>query len=704
MLLKYMLLLTLVAAPMFASDINATKEDLGTIEVDDKSESESDALRYSSLPVSVIDMEKYHGRNISLNEILKRVAGVRVSQTGGLGSSTTIAINGLEGQAVKVFIDGNPVNAPDGSFGINDIPVQLIERIEIYKGVVPARFGGDAMGGAINVVIKEFPGHHVDMSYGGGSFNTHRASAVFKTNIDEYDMEIGGGGFYNYAENDYTMRSPYVDGQEIKRDHDVYESFVAALAGKFKNYYFDEIAWELVRYESTKEVQGLEYNIQSAKNSSTANIYVLNFEKSDFLFDGLDLDYGFTYLDMTLNFRDKAETCYNFDGSVRPCPGLGGETSGIPKDSADKQYEVRHDLDLLYTVTDAHLLNLHANTQYADHRPHDDIASEALGYDVGSFPSERQNTVVSLGYISMFLDDAIANDAGIKYYHYDYKITSQERSLAGIPPKSENRSSDIGFYESFRYSPVEGLYLKTSYEHAFRFPNSAELFGDGIAITSSPDLLPEEADNFNLGFLFDSNDVLGMPWVKIEGNLFYRNVKNQIRLEYGQQRSAYVNQGKTEIRGFELEAHADIDENWYLFANYTNQSIKDKMKYQPGTNNVPNPTYDHDLPNIPSQFANLGIDYKTLGLFRADDMFKVFYEGSWVDEFYYGWELSKNQDRKVDAQTTHNIGFEYSFNDDMYIFGFEVRNVTDEYIYDLYNYPLSGRAYYFNARFVWFEE
>ena len=62
------------------------------------------------------------------------------------------------------------------SFQINNIPVNLAERIEIYKGVVPVGFGGDAIGGAVNIVTNRRRRSFVDASYSYGSFNTHRSS------------------------------------------------------------------------------------------------------------------------------------------------------------------------------------------------------------------------------------------------------------------------------------------------------------------------------------------------------------------------------------------------------------------------------------------------------------------------------------------------------------------------------------------------
>ena len=52
-----------------------------------------------------------------------------------------MSIHGLEGKRVAIYIDGFPLNSPDGSFDINDIPIDAIKYIEIYKGIVPAEYG-----------------------------------------------------------------------------------------------------------------------------------------------------------------------------------------------------------------------------------------------------------------------------------------------------------------------------------------------------------------------------------------------------------------------------------------------------------------------------------------------------------------------------------------------------------------------------------
>lgn len=704
-------LLFLFVSPGFAAEDSSDSEDkeqLGKITVRDHDEAME--LERSPMPVSVISAERFHGRNISLNEVLKRVAGVRLAQEGGLGSRATIAVHGLEGKRVKLFIDGNPLNAPDGTFGINDIPIQLIDRIEIYKGVVPARFGGDALGGAVNVVTRDFDGSWSDTTVSLGSYDTQRITGVYTKKWDDLGLEIGVGGFYNHAANDYTMKIPeeFVSQSEgnvyRRRDHDEFESILYATSGKLEDRWFDTIEWELVRYESYKEIQGIRYNIQEAKNESSLNFLGLSFEKTDFLLRGLDFEYDYGRPELTLHNIDNATTCYDFDGSERSCPGINGigEISGLPADSSDKQTENRHDLNLHYAINRNHGINFHWNSQSSRYEPEDDLVSSVVGYDVGAYPSDRKNSVTSLSYESAFFDDRWVNDIGVKYYEYDYDIASELRSISGIPARNRNSGSESGYYLSTRYSPIRDVYLKASYEEAYRLPDSAEIFGDGISIISSPELNPEQGDNFNLGILFDRFDFVGMPWFKAEATYFSRDIEDMIKLTTVSRASQYVNLGQIGVEGFELELKADISDQWYVFANYTNQELKDEQRYQDGST-AENPTYGLDVPNVPKQMANLGFEHKTTGLWRADSILTLFWETNWVDEFYYGWHLSTLQDRKVDSQLSHTAGFEYSFHDDEITLGFEVRNLTDEDLTDVFNYPLMGRSYHLNLRYVWFK-
>ena len=106
---------------------------------------------------------------------------------------------------------------------INDFPLDMIERIEIYKGIVPAWLGGSSIGGAINIVLKEFPPGYYDIAYGYSSFNTHKFNSVVKHHEEKLGLLFGIGIGYTYSDNNYMMDSPYYDNLKIKRNHDQYK-------------------------------------------------------------------------------------------------------------------------------------------------------------------------------------------------------------------------------------------------------------------------------------------------------------------------------------------------------------------------------------------------------------------------------------------------------------------------------------------------
>lgn len=196
-------------------------------------QAEAKEIKLNVNPVTVITSKQIESRAGTLNEVLARQAGVQLRQSGGLGSDTRISVRGLEGKRVAIFLNGNPLNTPDGSLGINDFPVQLIERIEIYKGSVPAFLGGDGLGSAVNVILKHRDVSYIDANFARQSYNTNIASLILKKSFDKQGIEIGAGIFDTRSDNDYIMQSPYQPELKIKRDHDKYHSVLAGGSIRF---------------------------------------------------------------------------------------------------------------------------------------------------------------------------------------------------------------------------------------------------------------------------------------------------------------------------------------------------------------------------------------------------------------------------------------------------------------------------------------
>lgn len=164
----------------------------------------------SAFSVTAVDTRQLRNTNQDLGKILDKVSGLKVREDGGVGSSASINLNGFTGKHVKIFLDGVPMDGASSSFGINNIPSGFASRIEVYKGVVPVNFGGDALGGVINIVSDRTPRTYVDVSYSYGSFNTHRTNisvGLFGSN----GLSLRLNAYQNYSDNDYKVKTQWTD-------------------------------------------------------------------------------------------------------------------------------------------------------------------------------------------------------------------------------------------------------------------------------------------------------------------------------------------------------------------------------------------------------------------------------------------------------------------------------------------------------------
>lgn len=137
-------------------------------------------LKRSAFNAVALDTKALQNSTQNLSEALAQAPGMKIRESGGVGSDMQLMMDGFTGKHIKIFIDGVPQEGVGSSFGLNNIPVNYAERIEVYKGVVPVGFGTDAIGGVINIITKKNRNKwFLDASYSYGSFNTHKSYVNF---------------------------------------------------------------------------------------------------------------------------------------------------------------------------------------------------------------------------------------------------------------------------------------------------------------------------------------------------------------------------------------------------------------------------------------------------------------------------------------------------------------------------------------------
>ena len=662
-------------------------EEIGGITVSSKSIAHQ--KKEESMPVTVIDMSNMRGTVSNVQDILAKTVGVTLRTSGGVGSSSRISIRGLEGKRIGFFIDELPMSEQTDYLDINDIPIDMIDRIEIYKGVVPARFGGSSLGGAINIVIREYPDKYADLSYGYESFNTHKAQGVFKRNLKARGLVFGIGGGYTTSDNNYTFDSPYREGLRITRNHDKYRKYIIGGSFKAKKWWFDEVEFEPVVVKTYKEIQGIEYDIREAHSESLMAGLANKLTKDNFLTEGLNFDMFNGVVLTKMNFIDKATRRYEWDGSSYPTPSrYGGEVGyNFPSDSDDQKLSFINKTNLEYIINERHSFNFNSVFSIAKGTPKDELKTLSLGKQV-NFDSRMHSWVSGVTYDLRSLDDVFLNSLTVRYYQYT--MHTQMAPLF-VPGKYDVdlQKNNWGVNNALRYRFLPSLMGKLSAGYEVRIPSESELLGDGIGVVPSADLLPERNASANIGLLFDLTGKHPTN-AQIEMNFFYMYLQDMIHYTAGLIGAQYQNFGEMRSLGIEFEAKADVLPSLYAYVNTTYQDLRDTRDYEPAST-VPNPTKNKRMPNIPYLMANAGIEFHRENLLGGNGQnTRLFADVAFVEEYFYDFEMTQLQKRRIPRSTTIDIGFEHSFlNKKLFISG-KLRNVTNEKTLSEFNRPLPG--------------
>ena len=188
---------------------------------------------------------------------------------------------------------------------------------------------------------------------------------------------------------------------------------------------------------------------------------------------------------------------------------------------------------------------------------------------------------------------------------------------------------------------------------------------------------------------------------QIEINGFFMQLENMIRFTGGPLQSMYQNFGEMRTLGAEFETKWDATDWLYLWGNVTYQDLRDTRDYEPGSS-VPNPTKGDRIPNIPYFFANAGLELHQQNLFGGTGQnTRIFSDCSFVEEYFYDFEQSIYQERKIPQTLTFNVGMEHSLDNQHIFISIQANNITDAKVLSEFNRPLPGRNFGMKIRYIW---
>lgn len=666
-------------------------------------------LKRSAFNAVAVDTKELQNTTKNLSDALAKAPGMKLRESGGVGSDMQLMLDGFSGKHVKVFIDGVPQEGVGSSFGLNNIPVNFADRIEVYKGVVPVGFGTDAIGGVINIVTnKKRRRWFLDASYSYGSFNTHKSNVNFgQTFKNGFTYEINA--FQNYSDNDYHIEAPVEDFEtgridrdkkvRVKRFNDTYHNeAIVGKVGVVDKKWADRLMLGFTYSNMYQDIQtGVRQDIVYGQKHRKGHSLMpsLEYYKRNLFAKGLDVALTVNYNKNLTTNVDTASYKYNWYGDRKLLNSPGEQSyqhSRADNNNWNGTFTANYRLGKMHMLTFNHVLNTfsRSNTSLlAKEEQSDAIAKETRknisGVSYRLMPSETWNLSVFGKYYNQFVAGPVATDAN----QNDYVRTT--RSV-----------SSIGYGAAGTYFILPGLQAKLSYEKAYRLPTIEEMFGNEDLEMGDIGIRPENSDNVNLNLSY--NRTFGRHSVYVEGGLVYRNTKDYIQrnitdLSGGKSAATYINYGKVLTKGYNISARYGFGKWVSVGGNFTQMDVRDNMKTSI-SGSAENIAYKERMPNLPYIFADSDVAFYWRDLGRKGNALTVSYDNQYLHSFtYYSSKIGSNKgDYVVPSQFSHNLSLSYSLRDGRYNLSFECRNFTDEQLYDNFSLQKAGRAFYGKVR------
>ena len=686
-------------------------------------ESEGTELELSAKSVEVIETREVKLKSADLGEVMAQTEGVNVQRAGGLGSNTRFSLNGLSGDQIRFFYNGIPLNYTPYAFGIANVPVNMIDQVEIYKGVVPIEFGADALGGAVNLVSPEvYDGLGGSASYQVGSFNTHRLTANFNYAHDKTGMFVVAGGFYDYTDNDYKIDVAIANEQgrlrqeTVRRFHDGYQAYGVNLRVGIRNKkWANELSIEGYHGDYDNEIQNSQAPGLVEEPDLGINQAVAGSPFGEVLFTSfsqgvnvhynvdpasrweLDLKAGYNYNERVS--IDTTRNLYNWFGEiirVNNVPGEFGEADHLItiSESAFARQQ------LTYTISNNHALKFSVAPTYA-YRTGDDLLMQG-GFDEALDDGYLFDLVSGLEYKADLLDQRLQNIAFVKNYHQNLRIESIDPSVEGTLVNKRS-VSNYGAGNGLRYTWSPRFSTKLSYEFAYRLPQQDEIFGDGQLIVENRELRPESSHNVNLQWNYRNKVQSNVEW-QLQGNFFLRKIDDLIFFLIGSNGTvlggnfgSFQNILSATSQGFELSGRWEG-----LIKGLTVSANTTYLEYLNTSDTGPFVDFEGDrIPNTPYLFANGAATYQIKDLLKKNDNLSIFWNTRFVNSFFVGWESAGLQQFKAEVpnQTIHTVGITHrvNFRKLQNAVTLEVQNLGNTKVFDLFGVQRPGRAFFIKS-------
>jgi outer membrane cobalamin receptor len=652
-----------------------------------------------------------------------------------------ITLNGFTGRNIRVFMDGVPMEGMGTAFQLNNIPVNMAERIEVYKGVVPIEFGVDAMGGVINIVTNRTQNTTIDASYSYGSFNTHKTN-VSLNHTFRSGLSLQVNAFQNYSDNDYRVKTDYrifaaegtpatgedddiwqegsawsADSAWFRRFHDAYRNeMVMAKVGIVGKKWADRMLLGLTLGQVHQDVQhGAEMRYVYGERTSHSRSILPSFvyDKRDLIVDGLSVRLTGNYNYQKAGSVDTTSYKYSWTGQRRLMKDLRGQSNAFGEASYGlAEYANSNEsatLNIGYRINASHSISINDVVSNYTRKPDMQRVADVLFPDLPTAADSMSRTsfknTFGLEYRYTFRKKWNTN---VFAKHYTNRASGPETNTNNdLTYRRKEKTGKIGYGVATTYF-LSDIQLKASAEKAYRLPNDRELFGDELLEEGNISLRPEESNNYNVGATF--NKELSPAYsLYVDWSGYYRDTYNFIQTLLarigddvnGNSMYRRTNHGRVIRLGTDVEARVYYKNKATIGATITYMDIRDKVRFSDKAGNKENGNYNYRMPNLPYFFWNADASYYFHDFLQKGNTLNLNYAFNFVDKIYRNSEAYGEKSTKdfIPQQMYSDFSATYIMQNGKYNISFEARNIEDALLYDNFSLQKPGRSFYIKLRY-----
>lgn len=706
--------------------------DLQEVSVAGKTEKRK--METSGFAMSIIETKEASLRNLTTNELLDRAVGVRVRQNGGEGSPIEYNLNGMSGSTIGLFLDGIEISTYGSSFNLNNIPPSMIERIEVYKGVLPSHLSGNYVGGAINVIMKkDASANNITAAASYGSFNTYRGdvSALYRNQKNGFTARASG--FYSHSDNDYEMWGKFskytlpggriVRNYRIKRPNDEFET----IGGRFEAG-FTNVKWAdqfFIGYNISDSYKEIPHGITMTKpyfgrfNKYQAHVVSVNYNKNNFLVNGLALTVNAVHSRRSTYLEDTVSLRYNWDGTLLVknsegpaetygySPGQGQQGAAVMSNIDRKISNVRS--NLAYTIISGQRVSLNHKFETSE-RADQDLLIPARSRWITQ--NGVTTNIFALNYESELFKGKLKTNIFGKYaiYKTDQNIPINEVNGELIYQNNSTTRDNKGFGGTLSFEAIRNGFIIVSAEKSYIMPTDRHIYGEPENnLLANLNILPELAINYNLGgrYNFASGE---KHKFSLYGNAFWRNgydkIIQQTRVDAvieGRENQVediqvtqFVNLSKTQSIGFEAEVNYIYNNKLNAMLNFSKFNSLYKVELDERGN--PHSLYNRQVPNEPFFTVNGNVQYRFNNVLQKKSVMNVYYNAGYVASFSTIWIASEWF--TTPDQLTHDLGASYRFPSGKLVASLDCKNMLNAEVYDNFGVQKPGRAFYIKLNYT----